>query len=481
MVKKITSSELIKTYIIDNTNLSPEAIDPILSFETLRGAELGSLFSLYETILVKELHLAGDLSKRIEDIVSLEWELKGKKKKDVKFVKQILQNLNIDDLIGELGLGIYYGLQIINIEWKNRIPKNWQSLPLNMIFYSFKNYPDKNICITDFYGNEHIISENDPKYLIYKEGNQSIEKSGIARKLLYFVSLKHFFQNSFANAVNEWGLKKIILYTTECGDDDHCLQKKAMDLNTFLTQQGIAVIQRGFNDEKDEVITIEPQNIDPSKLIALNSYFDRNISNMILGFDLGSDSGNSGSYALAKVQEKSKTPKIKKDSINIQQTVQTLINHIVKANNLSDVKFVFSKEKETLQEFLDNQLKLQTLGFTAPKKIFAKKFGHKIKRIKTPQQQISYSPNSEDLKKNKKFDPIRSYVENLNLDEVAEERKNLIDNSFQKNTKKEISFDNLLSDLTHTVSNQPSKSLKNILHNGFVNSQISGMINYNKE
>ena len=81
MVKKITSSELIKTYIIDNTNLSPEAIDPILSFETLRGAELGSLFSLYETILVKELHLAGDLSKRIEDIVSLEWELKGKKKK----------------------------------------------------------------------------------------------------------------------------------------------------------------------------------------------------------------------------------------------------------------------------------------------------------------------------------------------------------------------------------------------------------------
>ena len=64
------------------------------------------------------------------------------------------------------------------------------------------------------------------------------------------------------------------------------------------------------------------------------------------------------------------------------------------------------------------------------------KSGFKIKRIKTPQQQISYSPNSEDLKKNKKFDPIRSYVENLNLDEVAEERKNLIDNSFQKNTIK---------------------------------------------
>jgi hypothetical protein len=57
MVKKITSSELIKTYIIDNTNLSPEAIDPILSFETLRGAELGSLFSLYETIFNLDLRM----------------------------------------------------------------------------------------------------------------------------------------------------------------------------------------------------------------------------------------------------------------------------------------------------------------------------------------------------------------------------------------------------------------------------------------
>ena len=95
----------MKLYI-DNSNLSSNALDPIATFEELKTTDIGSMYSLYETMLVKELHISGDLSKRIEDIVSLKYKLVGRNKKHIKFVQDILNNLNFElelEIFKELG------------------------------------------------------------------------------------------------------------------------------------------------------------------------------------------------------------------------------------------------------------------------------------------------------------------------------------------------------------------------------------------
>ena len=354
----------MKLYI-DNSNLSSNALDPIATFEELKTTDIGSMYSLYETMLVKELHISGDLSKRIEDIVSLKYKLVGRNKKHIKFIQDVLNNLNFDDLIGELAKGIYYGYSLINLEWKNKIPINWKPIPLHLLQYD--NLIDKNLFINDYIGNKIFIKNNDYKFLTYKESNTDLEKSGIARHLVYYVSLKHFFQNSFANAVNEWGLKKIILYTDECNNDRECLESKAYELNQLLSENGIAVIQKGLNDEGNSgnnIVTLDPQDISPTQLVSVNSYFDRKISNLVLGYTLGSDNNGNGSYALAQVQVEAKAPKINRDKINISQAVQVLINNIVKFNNLSPITFEYLDENVDTNQFLNILLKLQQVGYS---------------------------------------------------------------------------------------------------------------------
>jgi len=354
----------MKLYI-DNSNLSSNALDPIATFEELKTTDIGNMYSLYETMLVKELHISGDLSKRIEDLVSLKYKIVGKNKKHIKFIQDVLNNLNFDDLIGELAKGIYYGYSLINLEWKNKIPINWKPIPLYLLQYD--NLIDKNLFINDYMGNRIFIKDNDYKFLTYKESNTDLEKSGIARHLVYYVSLKHFFQNSFANAVNEWGLKKIILYTDECNNDRDCLESKAYELNQLLSDNGIAVIQKGLNDEGNSgnnIVTLDPQDIAPTQLVSVNSYFDRKISNLVLGYTLGSDNNGNGSYALAQVQVEAKAPKINRDKINISQAVQVLINSIVKFNNLSPITFEYLDENVDTNQFLNILLKLQQVGYS---------------------------------------------------------------------------------------------------------------------
>ena len=371
----------MKLYI-DNSNLSSNALDPIATFEELKTTDIGSMYSLYETMLVKELHISGDLSKRIEDIVSLKYKIVGKNKKHIKFIQDVLNNLNFDDLIGELAKGIYYGYSLINLEWKNKIPINWKPIPLHLLQYD--NLIDKNLFINDYIGNRIFIKNNDYKFLSYKESNTDLEKSGIARHLVYYVSLKHFFQNSFANAVNEWGLKKIILYTDECNNDRECLESKAYELNQLLSENGIAVIQKGLNDEGNSgnnIVTLDPQDISPTQLVSVNSYFDRKISNLVLGYTLGSDNNGNGSYALAQVQVEAKAPKINRDKINISQAVQVLINNIVKFNNLSPITFEYLDENVDTNQFLNILLKLQQVGYSVDEETIKNNLKIDVKKL----------------------------------------------------------------------------------------------------
>lgn len=371
----------MKLYI-DNSNLSSNALDPIATFEELKTTDIGSMYSLYETMLVKELHISGDLSKRIEDIVSLKYKLVGRNKKHIKFIQDVLNNLNFDDLIGELAKGIYYGYSLINLEWKNKIPINWKPIPLHLLQYD--NLIDKNLYINDYIGNQIFIKDNDYKFLSYKESNTDLEKSGIARHLVYYVSLKHFFQNSFANAVNEWGLKKIILYTDECNNDRECLESKAYELNQLLSENGIAVIQKGLNDEGNSgnnIVTLDPQDISPTQLVSVNSYFDRKISNLVLGYTLGSDNNGNGSYALAQVQVEAKAPKINRDKINISQAVQVLINNIVKFNNLSPITFEYLDENVDTNQFLNILLKLQQVGYSVDEETIKNNLKIDVKKL----------------------------------------------------------------------------------------------------
>ena len=383
----------MKLYI-DNSNLSSNALDPIATFEELKTTDIGSMYSLYETMLVKELHISGDLSKRIEDIVSLKYKLVGRNKKHIKFIQDVLNNLNFDDLIGELAKGIYYGYSLINLEWKNKIPINWKPIPLHLLQYD--NLIDKNLYINDYIGNQIFIKDNDYKFLSYKESNTDLEKSGIARHLVYYVSLKHFFQNSFANAVNEWGLKKIILYTDECNNDRECLESKAYELNQLLSENGIAVIQKGLNDEGNSgnnIVTLDPQDISPTQLVSVNSYFDRKISNLVLGYTLGSDNNGNGSYALAQVQVEAKAPKINRDKINISQAVQVLINNIVKFNNLSPITFEYLDENVDTNQFLNILLKLQQVGYSVDEETIKDNLKIDVKKLYEQTRTDNTEPN----------------------------------------------------------------------------------------
>ena len=238
--------------------------------------------------------------------------------------------------------------------------------------------------INDYIGNQIFIKDNDYKFLSYKESNTDLEKSGIARHLVYYVSLKHFFQNSFANAVNEWGLKKIILYTDECNNDRECLESKAYELNQLLSENGIAVIQKGLNDEGNSgnnIVTLDPQDISPTQLVSVNSYFDRKISNLVLGYTLGSDNNGNGSYALAQVQVEAKAPKINRDKINISQAVQVLINNIVKFNNLSPITFEYLDENVDTNQFLNILLKLQQVGYSVDEETIKNNLKIDVKKL----------------------------------------------------------------------------------------------------
>jgi phage gp29-like protein len=441
-MKKITDSELLRNYFADNSNLLEGGIDPIEVFENLRTGEISLLYNLYETVLTKELHLAGDFEKRLEDLISLDYELKSEKEKDVEVVKTILKKLNIDDLISTLAKGIFYGFSPISIAWKNRVPVSWKPIPLEHLFIDDGDGDSRTVFTQDIDGNRVDIKEDDYRFLVYKHGKQDIEKLGIARSLLYYVALKHFFQNNFANATNEWGLPKLVGYTSDCTDptDSTCLENKAINILNMLLENGIGVVQRNLSGEKDEFVILDPQNIDPSKLVELNTYFDKNISNMVLGFNLGSDSGKSGSMALAQVQKEAKNPKVKRDSINISQTLQQLVDWICEAQGLSEVNFVFAKEKESVEQFLKNANELYKIGYRPQQEVIRNRVGYDIEPTSTNLTPPEKSQtNSIELRnfEEENLDQIGTFEESTSFDEIQLEIEQIVKDLLQNTSSKD--------------------------------------------
>jgi hypothetical protein len=191
---------------------------------------------------------------------------------------------------------------------------------------------------------------------------------------------------------------------------------------------------------------------------------------------LGSDSGKGGSMALANVQKEAKNPKVRKDSINISQSIQTLVNWIVKFNQLGSVKFIYKKEKETNLEFLEKQKKLFEIGYRAKQDYLEDRLGYELELVSEYNPKEIISTNSATP-----TDPLSDYVDNVDLDEHDNEVKGFIDSIF-KNSKDDdkIDVDEVMETLLNEFPNFEPKALTNILENGLMNSRLSGEVNYNK-
>jgi SPP1 gp7 family putative phage head morphogenesis protein len=312
----------------------------------------GKGLRLYDDV-VTDAHTSAVLQTRILSVSQQEYEIHpfSEDKRDVdicEYVKDIVKEINLRQLIQDLMPGVLYGFSVVEIIWKQM---GLDIVPSVFLFKHPRRFVfdlDRKLRLrtrTNYLRGEEIP---DKKFIYLPFGiTDSPYGDGLGRRLWWPVWFKKHGVKYFLTFLDKFSCPTPIGYYPENATKED--QNKLLDaISAIQTDTGI-IVPEGMRVE-----LLEATRSGKSSYLDFCSYMDAQISKCVLGQTLTTELNEKGSYAASKTHDRVREDIKAADSLTIANCLnQTLVRWIVDLNydqGSSCPRIVFvNHEEQSLQ------------------------------------------------------------------------------------------------------------------------------------
>ena len=282
----------------------------------------------YDNILT-DSHLSGVMMQRKSGVTSLLWDVERGKAKSTqaKFVKEMIENLNVYGIIENALNAPYFGMVPMEIVWENQ---NGRIVAVQVIgkppeWFQFDN--DNQI---RFISNTSIsIGEVvPPRKIILVRHNPTYKQpygEALLSKVFWPITFKKGIWKFWIASIEKFG-SPIVWGQIPRGNDDN-EYKKLADTLADMIQDNVIITPL---DSEIELIEPKGSGVSPHELAA--NFCNSETSKVILGETLTTEATDKGTQALGTVHENVGDKIILKDKRMIEDMFNTLIRWALELN-----------------------------------------------------------------------------------------------------------------------------------------------------
>ena len=340
----------------------------------LQQAETGDIISqceLFDDMMHRDAHIAGEMRKRKLAVAQLEWSLTpsrdamAREKKDVaNFEIMLKDSISFDTLIYEMCDAIGKGFSAHDIEWGRNdkglwIPKKLNFRPQRWFTLDYETRQEIRLRNNkDAYG-EPLI---DNGWIIHNHSSQTmgfVAQQGLLRELALPYIFKNFAIKNWLRFTELYAVPIIVLFHHEKDEIKKIALKNAIQ---SIGKSGVALFEGGT---QDDLKTVDAARGEGQGFQALIDWCEGSISKSVLGGTLTSQTGKNGNYATANIHNDVRLQIRDYDARQIAETLtEQLLGAINRVNGLNiRAKFTFdTSEPEDLALFADAIPKLVAVG-----------------------------------------------------------------------------------------------------------------------
>lgn len=374
--------------------------------------------------LKSEGQIATCVGSRKAGVLSLNWQVKCEKDDRSDFYNNLLKNIDIYELIGNILNAPLYGFQPLEIIWENDtennivVPKNVTAPPVKWFHYN----TDNELCFkAKGYKDGLVINFDEMKFLCPRHEADEDNPYGesVLSRCFWDVAFKKGGYEFWAKFMEKYSMPYFVgKYDESASEDD--ITKLLGDLVAMI-QDACIVIPNNSSIEIKEAAGKSASFAIYKEFIKL---CDENIAKNILGQTLTTDSGDKGSYALGTVHAQVRKDIIEADKRLVEKTINELLNYIHQINFDDEYtpEFKMFADSDINTDLAARDEKLSGIGVKFTKKYFQEKYD-----LKEDDFEIVYP--GQNLNKGGEFAELSKIEPQNNLDDFTDYLcKNEVDN-----------------------------------------------------
>ncbi len=316
----------------------------------------------YDTInaMLLDPHIYSQLQLRKHAILSCEITFEGDTKA-VEVVKSALEEINLHKDLYDLLSALEYGFSACEAIWKKE--DLWKVKSIERRDPQLFRFNTKNELV---YKDGKPVEERKFIYLAYNATYENPYGESILKPIYYIWKLKQLALNYWEIAMEKFAIPPLIALLSESPSEDSLKEIREI-LAQIESSAGMAL--SGIQDIK--VLEVGDK-VDVFK--ELIEFCNKEISKAITGQFLGSEIGDSGSYALAKVHKDMFLYVVRSDSKLLEHKLNiTLIPWILELNSVQGECRIKFNLKDDIE--LDKLLDLIDKGFPVSKSAIYERYG----------------------------------------------------------------------------------------------------------
>jgi len=331
--KTPTAKQYLSQRTLDYVDLTPVMLSNIF-----REANTGHILrqaDMFEWLVEKDGHIAGERSKRVTAMQSVDFFLtkSGSQKVD-DFVSEVLKNLKVERHLSTLQDAVCKGFVCLELYWHNSKTK---TIPVQ-----FKYLPQKQFT---FVGDEgymlkypRLITDDDqhglvipPYKLVFHQHDDEINypsRSGLFRLCSIYFLIKHYSTKDWATYNEIFGMP-LRLGKYGAGATQIDIDNLVSGLKNLGSDASAVISEQTEIEFVSAIKTLSGTNI----YRELSDFCNSEISKALIGSAQSSDTKNAGSYASDKAKNEVREDLIQADSYAIGKTItEQIIRPVVGFN-----------------------------------------------------------------------------------------------------------------------------------------------------
>ena len=335
----------------------------------------GNVIDAIETFeeMLLDPHIYAKLQQLKDIVLSANFRILPGDEKATEFVEEVIKSMNLRKELSELLSALEYGFSVSEVIWENRngywIPKELKSRHPKRFRFNARGE-------LLYFDNGEYKALNIPyKFIVHRHSPRAENPYGTSLLLRCYWAwqFKKAGLRFWLITAEKFGVPTILaIFKTEGMSQSEVEERASLIANALSNIQTDAAMALA---DVEEVKTVEAKG-SAEDFERLLHFCNQEISKAITGEVLSSDIGERGSYALAKVHEKTLYQRAERIAKELEETLnKTLISWLVELNFGKDVeppKLVLETEELTDWEVVQKAI---SLGVPVSKKALYSKYG----------------------------------------------------------------------------------------------------------
>lgn len=307
----------------------------------LAGGDINELTALYRIMLTKDSHIASEIKRRKSRVRAQNMVAKSSNEKTQAALDALFATSEPKKTLDKLLSALEYGFFVGQLYYDTQ-------LHLNPIHQTHLYYDQQGFYFYDAQGAGYRL---DDRFMAFSLFEQPLREASLLYSLIHLFTAKHFVLGNYLKFAELLGVPPIIINTTD-SDASSEIIKNALDLKSG----GVGVFA------KDDMVKVLEGKGTQAEFMEFIKYCDSQISLVISGNTLTSNSDGKGSLALGKVHENSQQYITQEDCYFFADQLEVYLGLrlALEGFDTTDLQVSFEFEKDT-----DLKARAETLAILA--------------------------------------------------------------------------------------------------------------------